>query len=137
MATTPERFVPKVHPATRPVEPEDPMTLHATAVFGDPEIMLQCVIQEYAWMGWDAEQILALFHDPFYPALHELLRMYGESAIRQRIAAVLGTMGVFRFEGTVHDEPEPASEEPELVELGVPAHWSSCPSQPPGRSSHA
>jgi hypothetical protein len=112
-------MVPKVHPATRGIESDDPLELHATAVVGDPEVMLECLIQEYVWMGWDREHILALFHSPFYPALNALLRHYGESGIRQRVAAVLARMGVFRVSGTVREEPEPEEDEPELLPLGT------------------
>ncbi len=121
MATPSERFVPKTHPATRAVEPDDPLGLHATAVGGDPDVMLECLVQEYAWMGWNVQQILALFHDPFYPALNALLRRYGEDGIRHRVATVLARTGAFRVSGTVRDEPEPPEDdhEPELIELGV------------------
>src|SRR5262245_19305051 len=77
MASPLPSLVPKVHPTSRPVEPDDPLTLHATTVAGDPELMLHCLVQEYAWMGWDAEQILSLFRDPFYPVLHGLWCLYG------------------------------------------------------------
>jgi glycosyltransferase involved in cell wall biosynthesis len=118
---TPEThsFVPKVHPATRAVEPDDPMTLHAAMVEGDPEVMLQCVVQEYAWMGWDTDKILTLFRDPFYPALHQLLRVYGETGIRERIGSLLGQMGVFRIEAVVSEEPEAIESEPDLIQLGI------------------
>ena len=52
MDSDPERFVPKVHPATRAVEPDDPMDLDATLVPGDVDLMFRSVVQEYAWMGW-------------------------------------------------------------------------------------
>jgi hypothetical protein len=113
-------WVPKVHPATRSVEPDDPMTLQATPVPGDPEVMLRCVVQEFAWLGWDAEQILGLFRDPFYPVLHDLRSLYGESGIRERIAELLRQTGVFHFQTSVREEPEPAAE-PELIQLGLPA----------------
>jgi len=119
MDSSSERLIPKVHPATRPVEADDPFTLHATAVAGDPEVMLECVVQEYAWMGWDGEQVLGLFHSPFYPALNALLHHYGEDGVRRRVAAVLGRMGVFRFSGTVRDEPDRDDEEPELIQVGL------------------
>ena len=119
MTAASERYVPKVHPATRPVEPDDPMTLHATPAPGDPEVMLRCLVQEYAWMGWDGEQILALFHDPFYPALHSLLQLCGENGLRERLTALLGQTGVFRVRESVRESPEPAESEPPLVELGI------------------
>jgi hypothetical protein len=117
-----QRLVPKVHPATRSVASEDPLEMLATQVPGDPEVMLQCLIQEYASMGWNAGQIFQLFADPAYPALHSLLQACGEAAVRERIADLLDQTGVFRCEGTVIEEPEP-TEEPELVQLGIPANW--------------
>ena len=39
-------------------------------------------------MGWDAEQIAALFRDPFYPMLHGLWQALGEAGVRDRIDAV-------------------------------------------------
>jgi hypothetical protein len=119
MATDTQRFVPKVHPASRPVEPEDPLTLHATAVAGDPEVMLQCLVQEYAWMGWDAQEILQLLRDPFHPALHALWCLYGEAGLRDRLTAVLKQTGTLRFEAAVREEPEDVEEEPELIQLGI------------------
>ena len=74
MESDPERFVPKVHPRSRAVEPDDPMTLQRDRRRGRPRRADPCLVQEYAWMGWDAEQIAALFHDPFYPMLHGLLQ---------------------------------------------------------------
>ena len=119
MHTPSERFVPKVHPATRPVEADDPLAPYATAVGGDPEVMLECLVQEYAWMGWDVSQILRLFGHPGYPALNGLLDLYGTDGVRRRVAAVLGRMGVFRVSGAIRDDPEPEDEEPELIQLGT------------------
>jgi hypothetical protein len=119
MTAASERYVPKVHPVTRPVEPDDPMSLHATPAPGDPEVMLRCLVQEYAWMGWGGEQILALFRDPCYPALHGLFHLYGEDGLRERLAALLGQIGVFRFRESVSDSPEPVEAESQLVELGI------------------
>ena len=123
------QFVPKVHPATRPAEPDDPWTLRATPVAGDPEVMLECLIQEYAWMGWGVEQIMTLFRDPFYPALNAHWRGCGEDGLRERVAHVLSRRGVFRFRSEIHDEREPA--EPELIELEVRTSWR------PEENSHA
>lgn len=125
MPTESERFVPKVHPATRPVEPEDPMTLQATPVPGNPDDMLECLVQEYAWMGWNAEQILNLFRDPFYPALYAFYEACGLERLRASVTAILGRTGVLRFSGEVNDEPPVEEHEPELVEIGLPASWRS------------
>jgi hypothetical protein len=125
MTAESSRFVPKVHPATRPAEAEDPLALEAVSLEGDPELMLQCVVQEYAWMGWEGEQILSLFRDPFYPALHELWDRYGEANLRERIADLIRHTGVFHIQLTIRERPESESEElaHELVELGIPAQW--------------
>ncbi len=62
------QFVPKVHPATCAVEADDPMTLTATPVAGDPENMLRCVIQEYAWMGWNLDQLVLISESVAHPS---------------------------------------------------------------------
>lgn len=116
------RFVPKVHPASREVEPEDPMELCATPVAGDPAIMLRCAVEEYARMGWNAEQILALFQNPFYPALHSLCQSFGERAVRQQISGVLQRVGVFCVQATVKEQPFAPGSKAELVEIRVPKH---------------
>jgi hypothetical protein len=116
MDTHPTNLVPKVHPATRGVEPDDPLSLHATPVEGDPEVMIRAVVQEFAWMGWDAERIVGLFRDPGYPLLHGLWLALGEAGIRERIESVVRRYGVYRFRSTIVEEPEEA--EPELVQIG-------------------
>jgi len=119
MESSAERFVPKVHPASREVMADDPMTLWATPVAGDPDLLIRAVVQEYAWMGWDAEQIAALFRDPFYPMLHGLRHLLGEAGVRERIDAVFGHCGVFRFRSTVREAPDDADDAPELVQIGL------------------
>jgi len=117
METDQERFVPKVHPLSRAAEPDDPMTLSATAVAGDPDVLIHAVVQEYAWLGWDAGQIAALFHDPFYPVLHGLLQALGEAGIRARIDAVFARYGVYRLRATVHETLEDSG--PDVVQIGT------------------
>jgi len=117
METDQARFVPKVHPLCRAAEPDDPMTLSATAVAGDPDVLIHAVVQEYAWLGWDAGQIAALFHDPFYPVLHGLLQALGEAGIRARIDAVFARCGVYRFRATVHEALDDSG--PEVVQIGT------------------
>jgi hypothetical protein len=119
MTSDSDRFVAKVHPASRPVEPEDPLAMHAISLEGDPEVMLECLVQEYAWMGWSAYEILALFEDPEYPALAELYRHFGEAGLRQRVAQCIGTAGVFQVRVMESDNVESEDPESELLELGV------------------
>jgi hypothetical protein len=112
-------FVPKVHPASRPIEADDPFSLQATAVGGDVEIMLECLVQEYAWLGFSTEQLVGLFRDPNYPMLNAVLDHYGEADVRRRIGIVLERMGVLRVTGSISDVPEPTDEEADLIELDV------------------
>ncbi len=114
----PPQFVPKVHPASRGLEPEDPMSLHATALPGDPDLMIRAVVQEFGGMGWNFNQILALFHDPFYPVLQGLGEALGETEIRRRVAETLERHGVHRFQCTIQEAPE----EPDVVQIERPAN---------------
>jgi hypothetical protein len=98
-------YVPKVHPATRPVEPEDPMNLFAVEVPGDPELMLRLLVEEYARMGWGLEELLPLFRDPFYVAAHGLWLRYGEDELRRRLTEGLSRVGVVRVKTTVSNPP--------------------------------
>lgn len=106
---------PKVHPATRLAEPEDPMNLHGFEVPGDPEVMLRMLVEEYARMGFGAEEIMRLFRDPFYQAFHGLYQIWGEEGVARRVGAIISKFGVMRT--TAHDRaPAPH----QLVELSVP-----------------
>jgi hypothetical protein len=88
--------VPKVHPATRPVEPEDPMNLFGYEVPGDPDVMLRILIEEFARLGFDLPQIMQLCRDPFYQGMHGLWLSLGEEEIERRIVAILSRFGVMR-----------------------------------------
>ena len=62
-------------------------------------------------MGWSADQILGLFRDPFYPVLHGLRQALGDDELRNRIATVVETFGVFRFRSTIDECSEDAETE--------------------------
>lgn len=117
MMTT--RFVPKVHPATREVEADDPMELIAEAPPGDPDVMLTCVVQEFAGLGLDADEVFGMFHSPEYPALNQLLAQFGPAEVYRRIDELLSRSGVFRVRATIAEDPDPEDDEPELIQLTV------------------
>jgi hypothetical protein len=120
MTTAYDPLVPKVHPLAREAGPEDPFELMAEPVAGDPAVMLECILQEFAWMGWDAEQLLTLFHHPGYPVLCQLREFYGDEEIHRQVTALLNRWGVLRFRETIA-EPEPDEDhEPELVQIRLP-----------------
>lgn len=116
MELTPDNFVPKVHPATRPVEPDDPMNLYAVEVPGDPELMLRLLVEEYARMGWGLDALVDLFRDPFYVASHGLWLHYGEEELKRRLTALLGRVGVVRTKTTTSVPPSER-----LVQIDLPA----------------
>lgn len=97
---------PKVHPATRAVEPEDPLNLHGVEVDGDPEIMLRMLVEEYARLGWGTEAIVQLAGDPFYVAFHGLVQYFGHEGLRSRVEAVLRRVGVTRVRMVEAPTPE-------------------------------
>lgn len=111
------QWTPKVHPLSREMEADDPMELVAEPAPGDPNVMFECIVQEFAWMGWERDQILALFHDPNYPVLNQLRELFGENEIRSRLAGLTAAVGVMRVSETIDDEPD--SDEPELIQLHV------------------
>jgi hypothetical protein len=117
--TANERFVPKVHPATRAIEVEDPMELFATPAAGDAAVMLECIAQEFAFMGWGEEQLLELFQSADYPVLAGLRAAFGEDEIRRRLRVILDRQGAFHVRETIDDGPGPEELEPELIQIGV------------------
>ncbi len=119
MDASSERWVPKVHPITRSVEADDPLELVANPVQGDPEVMLDCMVQEFAWMGWVADDLLQLFHSPDYPVLNQLREHFGDDDVRRRIESLLKRVGVFRVRETIAEDVEPEEDEPELIPLSV------------------
>lgn len=114
-----ERWVPKVHPITRHVEPEDPMELVATPVQGDPDFMLECIIQEFAWMGMDADQLMKFVQNSDYPVLNQLQEHFGADEICRRIRGILGRSGIFRFRETIVEEAEEEENEHQLIQISV------------------
>jgi hypothetical protein len=118
--TNHEHFVPKVHPLTRDAEAEDPMELFGTTVQGDPEVMLQCLVEEFAFLGWEADALLALFYSPQYPVLNQLRVQLGEERVREQVQELIGQRAGFRICATIDEEVEPDEEtEPELIQIGI------------------
>ena len=107
--------VPKVHPASREVLPEDPMDLHGFEVPGSPDLMMRMLVEDYARMGWNTEAIMSLAIDPNYQVFHGLLRMFGEDGLRRRIADVIGRCGVMRVTSTQRE-----SSPIQLVQIDLP-----------------
>lgn len=114
-----DRWVPKVHPLDRVAEADDPFELMAEPAVGDPGVMLDCMLEEFAWMGWNASQLESLFYHPGYPVLGALRDHFGDDEIRNRIQALLARTGVLSFREVI-EEPEEDIEGPEVFQIGLP-----------------
>ncbi len=73
--------------AQKPHEKDDPMELVGVALpnVGADE-MADCLIEEYIRVGWDDENLLRLFRDPFYRATHRIHKEKGEAHVLGLIA---------------------------------------------------
>jgi hypothetical protein len=130
MNQPPGEAVPKVDPRTRPAEPEDPLELTAQVVAGDPDVMLECILQEFLWMGYRADQLWALFQDPRYPLLCALRERYGEVELGRRLAALLAASGAWQFRETIAEPEEEPQHALELLSI------SPSPTLAPQGASH-
>jgi hypothetical protein len=108
--------VPKIHPATRPVEPEDPLNLFGYEFEGDPELMLCMIVEEYARMGYGCDALMELASNPFYQALHGLWQLLGEAELRSRVERIISRCGVLRT--SWRESPLP----PDVVQIQLPAN---------------
>jgi hypothetical protein len=102
------------HPGDRPMEAEDPMLLSAVEIDGDPQVMLDCLVEELARMGWSLDVIMRTFEQPFYAGANGLLEHFGKEGLRERIRRTLSRCGVMRFR-TIEQSP------PEEMRANVPA----------------
>jgi hypothetical protein len=116
MTETQVSAMPKVHPASRVILPDDPMEMHGFEVPGDADLMLQMIVEEYARIGWGLDDMMRLARDPNYTAFYGLSQTHGEIELRRRITEILARCGVIRVTAA---ETEPLSER--LVQINLPA----------------
>lgn len=112
-----ENLISKTHPLDRDATPDDPFELVASPVVGDPDVMLECILQEFLWMGWGTGQLLALFHHPGYPLLADLREHFGEDEVHRRIEALVMRGGRLQVSEVIDDSETYSEDEPELVQL--------------------
>ena len=68
---------------------DDPMELMGLALpGGDADAMAECLVDEFARMGYDEEALLGLFRNPFYTGAHAIYRLQGEVYVRSIIERV-------------------------------------------------
>jgi hypothetical protein len=124
MTETQVSAVPKVHPASREILPDDPMEMHGFEVPGDADLMLRMIVEEYARIGWGLDDMMRLARDPNYTGFYGLSQAHGEMELRRRIAEILARCGVIRVTAT---ETEPMSEQLVQISLPVLRETSPCP----------
>jgi len=106
------------HPKDRPMKAEDPLQLNALELDGDPDVLLTCLVEEFARMGWDADMILRTFSQEEYQGPSRLLRALGPEGARRRIEAIIARCGVWKMR-IVEQTPQP---ENNFVGLTVGGH---------------
>jgi len=70
------------------IDPEDPLELNGVGLFTHEDTsveMTDCFIEEFIRMGYTAPQILALFGNPFYFGVNQVLINRGEPFVKERI----------------------------------------------------
>ncbi len=75
--------------ADKEFEPGDPMELVGVTLGGGSiEEMAECLVEEFVRDGWDDENLLRLFHDPFYRATYRICQEKGDEYILALISGV-------------------------------------------------
>ena len=73
----------------KPAAKDDPMEFVAVPLpGGDPDLMAECVIEEFRLMGWSERRLMTLFTHPRFQATHQIYLARGEAHVRELIARV-------------------------------------------------
>ncbi len=78
---------------------DDPMELVGVQIGcteEELEEVARCFIEEFAWISFDRERLLALFRQPVYPAVHRIHQQMGEAWVARVIDKVVREMNVTR-----------------------------------------
>jgi hypothetical protein len=95
----------------KPADADDPMGLVAVDVLqGDPDLMAECLVEEFVRLGLTDERLLALFRSPFYAGAHAIWRARGDAHVTALITRVRARWGHPRF--TVRHATGPEATEP-------------------------
>src|SRR3990172_9757928 len=87
--------------AEKDFEPGDPMGLVGVGVpAGEPDLMAECLVEEYVRLGTSDAQLLAIFTNPFFAGAHALYRTRGEDHLKAVIERVRAQWGRPRFTTT-------------------------------------
>ncbi len=79
-------------------EDDDPMELVGVALpDGDTDELASAIVEEFIRMGLSNEELLALFHDPFYAGPHAIWKSRGDGYVRELIERGRERWGFPRF----------------------------------------
>ena len=104
---------------TKQLEPDDPMEMKAAVISGDERLMMVCLIEEFAHLGWGAKKISKIFSEPFFLASHGLEKRFGEQAVLECIEHTLARCGVFHFEMKESATPDRGSATREALAVRI------------------
>jgi hypothetical protein len=80
------------------VEDDDPMELVGVALpDGDPDELAHSIVEEFIRMGLSDQELLRLFHEPFYAGPHAIWRSRGDGYVRELIERGRECWGYPRF----------------------------------------
>ena len=103
--------------AEKDFEPGDPMGLVGGGVpEGEPDLMAECLVEEYVRLGTSDAQLLAIFKNPFFAGAHALYRARGEDHLKSVIERVRAQWGRPRFTTTEVGGPDMAPHAPQRSE---------------------
>ncbi len=75
---------------------EDPLQLNGVAFLTEEDTtgtMCECFIEEFMRMGYNADQVLALFRDPHYVGMNLIVEKRGEAYILEHINEIFARWG--------------------------------------------
>jgi hypothetical protein len=102
------------HGSEKKPEQDDPYELVGNTVpGGDTTLMAECLVEEFALLGWEKPDITRMFYNPFYQAAHLYYQTHGKTAVQHLVDRVLARCGVVRVqivEAPVELNPEEKSD---------------------------
>ena len=99
-------------------EPDDPHELVGVELPGDESVtreMAAAFADEFAQLGHDRSQILALFREPFYVGAHQAWQLLGDQDIARIVDESLAVWG--RISYVVTDRPDDTGPRAEPLRL--------------------
>jgi hypothetical protein len=101
--------------AEKEFEADDPMGLVGIGVpEGEPDLMAECLVEEYVRLGMSDAQLLAIFKNPFFAGAHALYRSRGEERLKAVIERARTQWGQPRFVVTEAGGPDVAPTDTEV-----------------------